>query len=495
MATTSNPKVSEPPPQDKLEGAEQVLEAGRVRECGEVALMRLSEAFGEALKQAGEQLFNKSLHGSTFQEQEKWFKAAEFVRSRRPAMVDAFRKLFEQRYPAACKRQPALLSSRVLDFDASQLKIEAHVLLENGLNPAGLVEAIRNCAWTAMHQLTEWFRGQLGDPELSPNDMPVGAKLVGTLSSQAIEAPFGVPALKELVLAQLCRTLPERVNLVYRDLAAHVANLPPEEPAPSASAPECPVTPPRDEAPEPASPGAPTFCADDEAEALEASRAASEVLDPWLVGKRLPGFIGDFLNGPWRTVLATIHQQHGSISPEWDEAAATLEALMDSLRIKPTQALRSQLMKSLPDLVRRLGKGLDHIGEPEEARRLFFARLADYHLKLLQKSRTVSPPPQPAPETAQAATPADPAQLTTLQTGTWLEVRTPQGAFQKLKLAWISPQRNLFLLTNTLGERVLSLGAPNFAALLREGNARILPSEAGKPGAILGGKPQFRNIG
>lgn len=460
--------------------------------------MRFSAAYAEALKQAGENLFNKSLQGSTFQEQENWLKGAEFIRTRRRAMIESFGKHFDQRFAQAQRRQSALLSQRILDFDASQLKIEQHDVLEAGLNPGKIIDAIRNGAWSSLHELTEWFRAELGDRELSPNDMPLGPKLIGGVASQAIEDQFGLPAVKEFVLSALCRTFPELVNRVYRDLATHLATLPPTgAAAPAASQPgqfEASKAGATSEFSDAAA-----FSAGDEAEAVAASRAASEVLDPWLSGKRLPAFIAEFLGGPWRAVLATIHQQHGAFSPAWDEALSTLNALMDSLRIKPTAEQRSQLMKSLPDLVRRLGKGLDHIHEAEAARRPFFARLAEYHLKLLQKSQTLSAPTPPLADGPKVAPVADAAaptySLTALQTGTWLEVRTPQGAIQKLKLAWISPQRNLFLLTNTLGERVLSLGADNFAALLREGHARVLQAEPGKPGAIIGGKPQFRKIG
>ena len=73
--------------------------------------------------------------------------------------------------------------------------------------------------------------------------------------------------------------------------------------------------------------------------------------------------------------------------------------------------------------------------------------------------------------------------LAALEPGVWLEFREPHFASQKLKLAWISPQRNLFLLTNHLGERALSLGAKDLAALLQEGAARIIPA----PDATIAG--------
>ena len=66
--------------------------------------------------------------------------------------------------------------------------------------------------------------------------------------------------------------------------------------------------------------------------------------------------------------------------------------------------------------------------------------------------------------------------LTSLRTGACLTFRQPDGTFKELKLAWISPQRNLFLLTNHLGERALSIGTNDLTDLLRDGGARIVRS-------------------
>jgi hypothetical protein len=60
--------------------------------------------------------------------------------------------------------------------------------------------------------------------------------------------------------------------------------------------------------------------------------------------------------------------------------------------------------------------------------------------------------------------------------GTWLTFRGPDGEVKELKLAWISPQRSLFLLTNRQGERALSLSAADFATRVRKGEAQVIQS-------------------
>jgi hypothetical protein len=88
--------------------------------------------------------------------------------------------------------------------------------------------------------------------------------------------------------------------------------------------------------------------------------------------------------------------------------------------------------------------------------------------------RSPTPPAQAAREQTQQEQASTDSLLEDLEAGIWLEFREPYIAARKLKLAWISPNRNLFFLTNHLGERVLSLGPKDLAALLREGGARII---------------------
>ena len=63
--------------------------------------------------------------------------------------------------------------------------------------------------------------------------------------------------------------------------------------------------------------------------------------------------------------------------------------------------------------------------------------------------------------------------LATLSVGTWLAISEPGTASKELKLAWISPRKSLFLLTNRQGERALSLTSASLLALLNEGRAVV----------------------
>ena len=66
--------------------------------------------------------------------------------------------------------------------------------------------------------------------------------------------------------------------------------------------------------------------------------------------------------------------------------------------------------------------------------------------------------------------------LRELKPGTWMEIQEPGTAAQTLKLAWISPLRNLFLLTRHQGQRARSLNAETLESLLQSGWARVVPA-------------------
>lgn len=499
-AATNKPTST---PMDEAAGAVSSEQAFPLEECGEIAATRLCMAFSDALKVASEQLFARGTGGTASQEQRVWLEAADFARNRRQDMVDRLRKHFEQRYSLSCRRKSALLTGHVLDFDVNRLRIVEHDVLENGLDSTEISEAIRNGSWVSLHELTKWFREALSDPEMNANDMPLGPRLIGGAVTEAVNDQFGGHAIKLRLLRTLCRTLPEPVDRLYRDLVGHLASATPasfDEHANQhvdthldvelddqesvdaflSAGRETPET-----QSDPLLSRVERDVGTDSASSADTA-AADAVIDHCLASKRLPRFIAEFLGGPWRARLAGIHREHGPISPEWDSALRTMDDLIWSLRHKRQPEERARMMDMLPDLVKRLGHGLEALNEPIGSHHRFFVRLAECHIKILGASRpaaiTPSPPTTPAPveQAAPAHVPAE-SLLATLEPGIWLDILDPNFARQKLKLAWISPNRNLFLLTNHRGERALSLGAKDMAALLEEGGARMIPGPDATP--------------
>jgi len=66
------------------------------------------------------------------------------------------------------------------------------------------------------------------------------------------------------------------------------------------------------------------------------------------------------------------------------------------------------------------------------------------------------------------------AMVKRLKRGTWIEFEQESGESKRVKLAWISPLKGLFLFTNRLGEKAVSITPAGLAGKLRSGQAQII---------------------
>lgn len=65
-----------------------------------------------------------------------------------------------------------------------------------------------------------------------------------------------------------------------------------------------------------------------------------------------------------------------------------------------------------------------------------------------------------------------------LKRGTWIEFEQEGGAPTRVKLAWVSPLKGLYLFTNRLGEKAFSITPAGLARKLRGGRAQIIENVA-----------------
>jgi hypothetical protein len=192
----------------------------------------------------------------------------------------------------------------------------------------------------------------------------------------------------------------------------------------------------------------------------------------------------------------------------------------------------------LPDLLKRLDQGLNAVGTPGEVRDQFFTGLVKCHAVAVRAGlhgageapSVQEPAPLPAPmpmndaaagnldfveipvltevvevdpELMQeiAAEPEDRPLMeeivigdvgwlarsgeieekdeheTTVQQlkrGTWIEYQLEDGSPARAKLAWVSPLKGIYLFTNRLGQRAMSINGEGLAAKFRDGQARII---------------------
>jgi hypothetical protein len=61
-----------------------------------------------------------------------------------------------------------------------------------------------------------------------------------------------------------------------------------------------------------------------------------------------------------------------------------------------------------------------------------------------------------------------------LKRGTWIELDQDNGECLRAKLAWVSPLRGVYLFTNRLGQKAISINASGLAAKFREGRVRLI---------------------
>lgn len=258
-----------------------------------------------------------------------------------------------------------------------------------------------------------------------------------------------------------------------------------------------------------------------------------------LFDREMPDFIRAFLLGHWEQLLALHWARTGEGGEAWREALATMDDLIWSVAPMKQAEDRKKLVALLPDLLKRLEQGLVALSTPREIRDQFFTGLVKCHAMAvragLRGGKEALPAPglapipmaEPTPEAeagvefmeipAAAETPAvDPAlleeiaaepeerqeveeivigdvgwlargsevlekdeferQVQRMKRGTWIEYRQEDGATARAKLAWVSPLKGIYLFTNRLGQRAMSINAEGLAAKLRVGEVEVLDS-------------------
>jgi hypothetical protein len=212
--------------------------------------------------------------------------------------------------------------------------------------------------------------------------------------------------------------------------------------------------------------------------------------------------VSGFLEQRWTTVLTFAWTIDDARPGAVDNATRAMDDLIWSVKPKVTQEQRKTLIARLPRLLQTLNKWLDAIKWQDAERLQFFARLAEYHAAIVRAPIELSPERQLelAAQAAQqdalrkvemenaaaeqaAARAAEVSAVDGLERGMWLEFSTGEGA-RKVKLAWVSPLRTLFIFSGAGRREAFSLPAEKLAAALGDGSARVLAID-GVVGQVL----------
>lgn len=239
-----------------------------------------------------------------------------------------------------------------------------------------------------------------------------------------------------------------------------------------------------------------------------AARSAERAVAARLAGEQLVHSVQGFLQERWKAALALAYTIEDSRPGAVDNATRTMDDLIWSVKPKATQEQRKALIARLPALLGSLNKWLDATRWQDAERLQFFAELAECHASIVRAPIELSPQRQLelAVEAAQhdalrrvaqeqeqlrmqeeeeVEASADPATtlLATLERGMRLEFGAEEGA-RKLRLAWISPLRTLYIFSGAGRQEAFSLSSERLAAMLRDGSIRVVAAE-GVVGRIL----------
>lgn len=412
---------------------------------GEVAVTRLTLALGEALYKAAGQLDMQSGLAAIPMEGEAMADAATFARARRRELSREFGRHMEQRYVRACHHRPSILEGYLLDMDASELRIIKHERLDDSLAPGLMAESIRHACWDSLQALAAEF-SRLQGFSMAGNDIPLAPRIIEAALADTLREQDWDHDSKSWLMRALAEQLPRAVGELYRDLL-HMAGA--------------------------------------EAIPLFHSGEGNGFTVPDTSSKKREG---QGQNPP--TAPA---------APVGNPAVATLAAGSDVVREAPQQAQPEAVAPpaaARPEGPDPLFARLARLKSRAEDTGRRFARMLDA-IKLPAPPEAATPlsqpgkkpeaearmPPPPVPATVPEASPASQTgiRIKDLKAGCWLELKEPGAPAKVLKLAWISPLRNLFLMTDHRGDRAMSLDADFLDGLLQAGWAKPIPAPGEAP--------------
>ncbi|MCG2584068.1 DUF1631 family protein [Massilia sp. TS11] len=238
----------------------------------------------------------------------------------------------------------------------------------------------------------------------------------------------------------------------------------------------------------------------------EAKRQASDVVAVRVGGGELSPMVEDFLQDKWIDVLALAYTLEDDKPGAVKHATATMDNLIWSVKPKLTQQQRKTLIGLLPTLLASLNKWLDLIGWRDEKRLQFFSQLAEIHASIVRAPVELAPEKQlalaaeaakqdalkvqemeqrrqerAATREAEAAARFDGdahAEVIAMsERGQWFAFQHEDGE-RKVKLAWVSPRRSLFIFSNGARQPSFTMNDKELGQALREGRARLIGKES-----------------
>ncbi|MFB4394858.1 MULTISPECIES: DUF1631 domain-containing protein [unclassified Pseudomonas] len=229
------------------------------------------------------------------------------------------------------------------------------------------------------------------------------------------------------------------------------------------------------------------------ARAMQARRQVEQALNQRLRGRVLPQVVLQVLVQGWSQVLLLAWLKHGEGSPAWDEALATLDALLASTEPHHQAEARQHLLAQVPGLLKALRDGLAGVALDSAMQRDFFLRLEQLHLRAcaepgavdnlslqldevqVQQDIMLAIAEEPAFDALPLQDGQGPElkQVQRLRVGTWIEVADEDDPLRCKLVARIDSSDRL-VFANRTGMKVREWSSHGLAQALRRGEARVL---------------------
>ena len=224
----------------------------------------------------------------------------------------------------------------------------------------------------------------------------------------------------------------------------------------------------------------------------EATRSATSDVAVRVATGEVATFVEAFLESRWVPVLTLAHSVKEEKPQVLASAIKTMDELIWSVQPKSDVQQRKELVAKLPALLTTLNKWLNVLKWDDADRLQFFADLAECHASIVRAPLELSPHRQLeiAVEAAQkaaerrlekrAALPPEPESdgfiesVENFERGMWFEFIQPDTSMKKVKLAWVSPLRSLYIFTTIHREEAFSLAADVLAQTFRDKLARMV---------------------
>ena len=224
----------------------------------------------------------------------------------------------------------------------------------------------------------------------------------------------------------------------------------------------------------------------------EATRSATTDVAVRVATGEVTTFVEAFLESRWVPVLTLAHSVKDEKPQVLESAIKTMDELIWSVQPKINVQQRKELVAKLPALLTTLNKWLNVLKWDDADRLQFFADLAECHASIVRAPLELSPHRQLeiAVEAAQkaaerrlekrAAAVPEPSpdafveSVENFERGMWFEFNQPDASVKKVKLAWVSPLRSLYIFTTSHREEAFSLSADVLAQTFRDKLAKVV---------------------